>query len=208
MKKLPAHIAYLILASGIFSTPLLIGHHALANTTDQQCAYKTCFNKTLERQAVTLPLRSATLFTYLLFDVYSVALYAPETTVDILADAPRSLIFHYHREISRQQMIDGAADNLAENPQVKMADYQEELSQINSWYTDVKAGDRYELFYLPGQGLSLYQNDKLLGTVTSESPERSRKFAQDYFGIWLSKYPLSEDLRDALLIPLKKAEKL
>lgn len=99
-------------------------------------------------------------------------------------------------------MIENTNEHFALNPEVNLAEYQQELQQLYSWYQNVTDGDLYELNYLPGKGLSLYFNGKLLGTISSVSAEKSARFAHDFFGLWFSKYTFCEKTRNDLLRPL------
>ena len=174
---------------------------AIAEEPNQQCDEKACFNSQISRDEVKLSLRSSSLFQYLFFDVSTVALYTDNESSDVLADTPKSLQLHYHRTISREQMIENTSEHFALNPDVNIADYQQELQQLFSWYQNVTDGDLYELNYLPGKGLSLYFNGTLMGTISSVSAEKSARFARDFFGLWFSKYTFCQKTRDDLLRP-------
>jgi len=167
----------------------------------ESCLKQICFEKRLALEQNDIPLIGIAKFEYLFVDVYTLALYGPNealTSEAILADVPKALVFNYQYAIEKKQMVDGAFENLKDNPNINVEEFKEELDKINSWYQDVKEGDRYELFYKPEIGTSLSYNGILKGTIPGA------KFAAAYFGIWLSDKPLSKSLRDSLFEGLKK----
>ena len=168
----------------IFSILLL----AVPVSAEERCINKACFDSIKQIGEVEVPLQHAALAEYYFFDVYTLALYVPDANyrkASVLEDVPKSLVFHYHRDVSRDIMIDGADENLAE----RKISLDGRLKEINDAYVSVSEGDRYELRYQPGLGTTLLLNDKELVTVAGAD------FAEDYLGIWLSNKPLSNDLR-------------
>ena len=49
------------------------------------------------------------------------------------------------------------------------------------------------MVYLPKEGVKVYKNNKLLGTI------EGMEFKRALFGIWLSKKPADKDLKQAML---------
>ncbi len=186
-------LSYRLSALAIAITICTAASQPAAAEDKQVCLEDVCFDSQTMLGKKSVPLRGIAKFEYLFFDVYTLALYAADESGDLLGAKPKQLVFHYHRKVSRAQMIEGADKNLASNPDVSKTAYNAELAKINSWYTDVQPDDRYTLTFIPGSGLSLSKNGNLLGTVAGD------RFANDYLGIWLSDYPLSRDLRDRLL---------
>lgn len=69
-----------------------------------------------------------------------------------------------------------------------------EIDQLmNSFDKGVGKGDIYELTNVPGSGVHVLRNGKLVETI------RSQPFKQTLFGIWLSKTPVHAGLRAQLL---------
>ena len=65
---------------------------------------------------------------------------------------------------------------------------------INTFKKDViKEGDVFEIWYIPGQGIKSYKNDKLQSTIPGLD------FKKALFGIWFSDTPADEDLKKGLL---------
>ena len=57
----------------------------------------------------------------------------------------------------------------------------------------IKEGDVFEIWYIPGQGVKSYKNDKLQSTIPGID------FKKALFGIWFSDTPADEDLKKGLL---------
>ena len=65
---------------------------------------------------------------------------------------------------------------------------------INTFKSEeVKEGDVYELWYVPGEGVKSYKNGKLKSTIPGLD------FKKALFGIWLSEDPVDADLKTGLL---------
>lgn len=75
----------------------------------------------------------------------------------------------------------------------RLARWRAQLDTLHRSYSDVQAGDRYTLTYLPQQGVWVELNGERVHTVTEDA------FAEIYFGIWLGEKPLSESLRLQLM---------
>ena len=69
-----------------------------------------------------------------------------------------------------------------------------EINQLmSSFDKGVSKGDVYELTNVPGSGVHIIRNGKLVETI------RSQPFKQTLFGIWLSKTPVHAGLRAQML---------
>lgn len=74
------------------------------------------------------------------------------------------------------------------------APLQNEINQLlNSFDKGVSKGDTYELTNVPGSGVHIIRNGKLVETI------RSNAFKEALFGIWLSKTPVHAGLRARML---------
>jgi hypothetical protein len=168
-----------------------------AEQREKVCVYGDCFNPSAVVGGVSLPIIGATRFRYLFLNIYSIALYGPagtNTIDEILADVPKRLVLRYHRRFTRNQIVKGGLEMMKKNPEVNLSAIADAVSQMDALYMEaVHEEDEYEVSYVPGQGTSLYFNEELRGTVSGAD------FARAYFGIWLSKTPIDEEMRDALL---------
>ena len=177
-----------------FAAPL----HAAAELSarsGEKCLQGLCVPLGREIAGTRVELKGLEKFTYWGFDLYTAALYAPQTAGpgDILADMPKSLVLHYSRKIRADQIIKAGDHNIRKNPENNMNTLGSRLENLNAAYTTVTKGDRYELLYEPGKGTTLLFN----GTPQVVVP--GSDFQKAYFGIWLSRYPLNAKLRDKLL---------
>lgn len=162
----------------------------------EDCTSGACFPKEVILDGTSLKLRSTHLFRWWGFRVYSVALYTEpgfRKGDDILGDVPKRLVLHYHRNIEKDKMIEGAETVIPRNESNDMDALRERLDKVNAAYRDVSSGDEYAIDYLPGKGLAISLNDRHQVLVKGED------FARAYFGIWLGEKPINTGLRDALL---------
>lgn len=162
----------------------------------ERCLKEVCVPEIREIAGTRAELKGLEKFSYWGFDLYKAALYAPSgvnTIEGVLGDTPKSLVLYYSRKIRNDQIVKGGDHNIRKNPDNKMPALEPRLAQINAAYQNVDKGDRYELLYEPGKGTTLLFNDVPKVTVPGVD------FQKAYFGIWLSRYPISEDLRDKLL---------
>jgi hypothetical protein len=58
---------------------------------------------------------------------------------------------------------------------------------------EIKEGDVFEIWYIPGEGVKSYKNGKFQGSIAGLD------FKKALFGIWLSDTPVDEDLKKGLL---------
>lgn len=154
-----------------------------------------------ERAAVgeiTLTLRNTAELRWAgLFSVYRAALYVEEgRPLSAAAEsAATRLEIVYYRDIPGEKFGPAAEKILARQiSDEQLEEFRETLERLHRAYRDVTAGDRYDLTYLPGEGLELAFNGQPLAKARGDA------FARAYLGIWLGeKEPLSTRVRDRLL---------
>jgi len=154
------------------------------------------FADQIEAGETTMPLFGLGLLRYkILFRGYVGGLYLPDgvPAERTLEDVPKVLELYYFWDIEAPLFGEAADDLLARNhPPERIAALRSRLDRLHGLYRDVKAGDRYRLTYVPGDGMSLHHNGELLGTIPGAD------FASDYFGIWLGEAPLNDAFRDQM----------
>lgn len=161
-----------------------------------ECKNKYCFPDKLNFTTKTLELHKYASYKFIFFRIYTVALYKSyETSVKQIENlnSPKALTLHFHRDIEKDLLIKGAKDVLRDNPTVTYRNYEKELKKLNDSYKDVKDGESITLLHEPKEGLSLIYEDRVVVKV------KNPKFSNDYLGIWLSKWPVSNHLRQKLL---------
>lgn len=140
--------------------------------------------------------------TYLWFDVYDAALYAPKKTraANILAEkTPRVLVLQYHHAVTVKDIEKASWQTL--DKQLTPSERQSIKPQVDALQSSMKnvaPGDQYTLTWQPAQAqkkaeLTLKLNDKIL------FKSDNARLAATYFGIWLGKPPLSQSLKRSLL---------
>jgi hypothetical protein len=155
------------------------------------------FSREVRAGASTLTLRGYGLLRYMVFiKAYVAAFYLPERirSEDALGDVPKHLEIEYFHDINAQDFAKATTSSISRN--LSLMTFQRlkpKIDQFNTLYRDVKAGDRYALTYVPGQGTTLSWNGQPLGTVAGED------FAMGLFGIWIGSNPLDNDLKRLLL---------
>ncbi|HEY4261618.1 MAG TPA: chalcone isomerase family protein [Schlesneria sp.] len=125
-------------------------------------------------------------------------LYLGEKTkpADLFQDVPKRLELHYFWSLAGKDIVTASDKLLVQNlSPAKMTALREKIDLMNSFYEDVKAGDRYSLTYIPGKGTELALNGKKKGVVPGAD------FAAAYFTIWFGKKPMDVSMRDELLKP-------
>ena len=136
-----------------------------------------------------------------LVNVYLVSLYKPAgVPVDqVLQDVPKRLEYYFFVDMKASDFQNTGFQLMAQNVgEEKAKSMTRELEAFNSLYRDVKAGQRYTFTYLPGQGLEMALDGRVLGKVTGD------EFAAAYLSIWLGPKPVSRDLQEGLFDPATK----
>ena len=140
--------------------------------------------------------------TYLWFDVYDAALYAPENIkpAQILSqETPRVLVLKYHHAVTVKDIEKASWQTL--DKQLTPSERQSIKPQVDALQSSMKnvsPGDQYTLTWQPVNAqkkpeLTLKLNDKIV------FKSDNARLAATYFGIWLGKPPLSQSLKRSLL---------
>lgn len=192
---MPARTAsLLLLAAALAAAP---GPAAASATPPPREVEGIPFAEVVDEEGAPLRLAGAGVFRWKwLFRVYAVAHYLPPGAgpAGPSSDVARRLEFSYLVDIERGGFGKAADELLARNfPPEALAPLRERLDRLHAAYVDVKAGDRYALTYLPGQGTELTHNGRHLALVEGAD------FARAYFAIWLGEAPIDARLRDRLL---------
>lgn len=155
------------------------------------------FGKSLDTATSPLKLAGASGFTYaLIFDVLSGGIYLPEgvQASDFPEATTKALVLAYKRDFSSEELREVTANLFIQNNSQKVVDeLRAELAAFNTFYQDIKPGDRYQLTLTEGLGLALSLNGKPVGQV------ENAKFGKAVFNIWFGENPFSDSFRDNLL---------
>ena len=138
-----------------------------------------------------------------LVNVYLVGFYKPEQVpvAQVLEDIPKRLEYYFFVDMKASDFQDTGFQLMAGNVgEEKARSLVKELEELNSLYRDVKAGQRYTLTYLPGKGVEMALDGKVLGLV------QGAEFAAAYFAIWLGPDPVSKTLQEGMFDPSTKSQ--
>lgn len=176
----------------VVSTMLFCGSNSQARTFE-----KTEFSDRITVGDQKLPLHGVALMRWLkTLRVYVAALYLPEGTKpeQVLDDIPKRLEISYLMSFKSTDFGKGAEPVLVRNnsPEV-LAGLRKRIDRLNAAYKEVKPGDRYALTYQPGRGTELTLNGTPVITIEVAD------FAAAYFGVWLGREPLDDNLKADLL---------
>jgi hypothetical protein len=137
---------------------------------------------------------------YGMVKVYVIGLYAPEKSKNgnelISADKPLAVRLTITSGMATSsRMSDAIQEGFGKSMKGNTAPLQ---TQINSFIEtfkkeEIKEGDVFELWYIPGVGVKSFKNGQLKNTTAGLD------FKKAFFGIWLSDTPVDEDLKKALL---------
>lgn len=176
----------------IVSAMLLSGNSSQARTFE-----KTEFSDRITVGDQKLPLHGVALMRWLkTLRVYVAALYLPEGAKpdQVLQDIPKRLEISYLMSFKSTDFGKGAEPVLVRNNSPEaMARLRTRIDRLNAAYKEVKPGDRYALTYLPGRGTELALNGTPVITIEGAD------FAAAYFGVWLGREPLDDNLKADLL---------
>lgn len=133
-----------------------------------------------------------------LVNVYLVGLYKQDNVSidDLPGIVPMRLEYYFFVDMKAGDFQSTGYQLMARNVgEEKTKKLSRELEAFNSLYQDVKAGQRYTLTFLPGRGLEMALDGRILGVVEGD------EFGSSYLAIWLGPDPVSKGLRDGLFDP-------
>jgi len=153
----------------------------------------------LPNSGTQLVLNGAGIREKLFLDIYIGALYLEKPMHDsaaILADTGQAgILMHFtYSEVSREKIIEGWTDGLAENLTAeRMRAIKPRLDKFNSLFRTVVKGDVIHIDYLPEIGTQVRINDEWRGSVEGND------FFRDLLRIWLGTKPVSKSLKRDML---------
>lgn len=112
----------------------------------------------------------------------------------ILEPVPKKFSLELARSFRGEDLIETARSTLQQNLALTNADdLPPPLRCMADAYVDADVGDRYDVVFEPGRGLSMYLNGELLRQC--EASEGAEK----YFMIWFGDQPFHRRMRDRLI---------
>ena len=126
------------------------------------------------------------------FRVYTARLWSVDKP--FTPEQPLALELTYHRDISRDDLVDASIDEIKRtSPVVSDPQLQSWRAEMAKAFVDVTAGMKIVGVYLPGREARFYVGEKLQHVV------QDPVFAKAFFNIWLSPKTRDPDLREQLL---------
>lgn len=144
-----------------------------------------------------LLLNGAGMREFLFFDVYAGALYLPRRAATARAALTQQgayrLVMVLRRDISHARFANAWLEDLRRNSGVAYARFVGEAERFTSFFPDARSGDRIDIDYVPGRGVRVVRNGRLIGTVHGHG------FHRALLRVYLGPHPPSERLKRALL---------
>jgi len=145
----------------------------------------------------TLVLNGVGLRTKFIVKVYVAGLYLEQKSSDAAAilksDAPKRLVMHFVRDVSRNQMTDAFQEGFDKNSPDAAKSMKPDIDRLLAAVDDIREGQEMVFTYLPGTGTTMSINGK--DKVTIASPA----FAAVVFSLWLGPKPPNADLKKGIL---------
>lgn len=129
------------------------------------------------------------------------ALYTPESSSlgTLLDGSPVALEFLYYVNITGRQFAATAERTLRQNlSSDEWERFELDIEAMGKLYRDVRSGDRYLIYFMPGKGLMLDFNGRRVGQVECDD------FALHYLRIWLGSTPIDENLLAGMTSSMRK----
>lgn len=183
MRKIALFVVFVVLS------PLLVANAAnLAGVT---------LPDSVQLGGKTLVLNGIGLRTKFVVKVYVAGLYLEQKTTDanaiLKSDAPKRLVMHFVRDVSKSQMSDAFQEGFEKNSPEAVKAMKADIDRLLGAITDIKEGQEMVFTYVPGAGttMSINGQDKL--TIANSA------FAPVVFSLWLGPKPPNTDLKKGLL---------
>lgn len=139
-------------------------------------------------------LRGASRFRYYGFHVYDAQLWvSPGFDPAKWANQPLALCLIYARSLKASDIADRSIQEMRRQTTVSDADAQRWDQAMTAAFADVRSGDRLTGLNQPGVGASFFLNGQATQTI------KDARFAELFFGIWLSSATSAPALRRELL---------
>jgi len=149
-----------------------------------------------EKDPLKIKLLGAGLARFMVYKIIAVGLYVEEeaSSIDVNNDIYKRIDVEYFSKVSRKNLIKTTNKGISDNVNhTVLKELQERIDQVNSYFEDVEAGDRYTFSYRPGVGTEIALNGKSLGTIEGID------FANALFSIYIGNKPIDERIKRSLL---------
>ncbi len=129
--------------------------------------------------------------------VYVAALYLSKPLSDphriLQSNIPSALVLRFIRPVSANQVRKSWQEGFATNAPGHPPWLEKGLTQLNSWVTDVTAGERMTFSRIPGKGMQFALDGTVKGTIKGD------EFSKAFLSIWFGEVPQTPELKSGLL---------
>lgn len=185
MRKAAMLLAFTLLAPASIS-PLYAGTLASVTLPD-----------TVQVGSSTLVLNGLGLRTKYMVKVYVAGLYLPQKSSDpqaiLKSDAPRRIVMHFVRDVSKAQLTDGFTESFEGNTPDIAKTLKVDIDRFFAALDAVKEGEELIFTYIPGTGSSIATAGKDKLTIATPA------FAEMLFSVWLGPKPPNPGLKKGIL---------
>jgi chalcone isomerase-like protein len=152
---------------------------------------------TVQVGSTTLTLNGLGLRTKYAFKVYVAGLYVTQKSSDpqtiLKADAPKRLVMHFVRNLSKSQLTEGFAESFENNTPDVVKTLHPEIDRFFSALDSVKEGEEIILTYVPATGTSIAVAGSEKVTIAGPA------FGEMLFSVWLGPKPPNAALKKGIL---------
>jgi len=152
---------------------------------------------TVQVGSTTLVLNGLGLRKKFVVKVYVGGLYLERKSSDadaiIKADAPKRIVMHFVRDVSKSQIADAFSESFNNNAPDAKKTMQADIDRLLGALEPVKEGDQMVFTYVPGTGTTFAINGKDKLTIATPA------FGPVLFSVWLGPKPPNADLKKGML---------
>jgi len=152
---------------------------------------------TVQVGGTTLVLNGLGLRKKFVVKVYVAGLYLEQKSSDagaiIKADAPKRIVMHFLRGVSKSQVADAFDESFNNNAPEAKKTMKADIDRLLGALEPVKEGDQMVFTYVPGTGTTLAINGKDKLTIAAPA------FGPVLFSVWLGPKPPNADLKSGML---------
>lgn len=151
----------------------------------------------INKKSVQMELKGTALLKYLVVIKAYVGGFYMESGKPVssaLEDVPKRLELSYFVKIEADGFAKATREMIVKNTtKSEFNKIRAKVKLFNSYYKDVKPGDRYAITYVPGKGTTLELNGKSQGIV------KGYLFSKALFSIWIGRNPIDKNFRKEIL---------
>ena len=154
---------------------------------------------TLQAGGENLALNGAGYRSKFFMKMYLGGLYLKQESSDasaiVSADEPMLIKLHIvSGKITSDRMTDAINEGFEKSAGANLAALTDEIAKFKSFFAEeINVDDIFDIAYVPGEGVSVYKNETLSGTI------EGLDFKKAAFGIWLGDKPADKNLKKNML---------